>query len=137
MAEGAYTDAYLQAAGADAPRTADGDLAAIATPIDFFGINVYKPAFYAMATDEAPGWRSIPFATAHPRMYNNWAALAPEAIYWAPKFVQALWKAPEISIPENGCARDDVVAPDGRVYDTDRIIFLRGFLPQLQRATAD
>ena len=137
MAEGAYTDAYLATAGADAPRVADGDLAAIATPVDFFGINVYKPAFYAMASDQAPGWRSIPFAIGHPRMFNNWLALAPEAIYWAPKFVQSLWEAPEILITENGCASGDVVAPDGKVYDTDRIMFLRSFLTQLQRATAD
>src|SRR3712207_6443831 len=137
MAEGAYTDAYLQTAGADAPKMADGDLAAIATPVDFFGINVYKPAFYAMTSDQVPGWRSIPFANGHPRMFNNWLAFAPEAIYWAPKFVQSLWEAPEILITENGCASDDVVAPDGRVYDTDRIMFLRSFLTQLHRATTD
>ena len=29
------------------------------------------------------------------------------------------------------------MAPDGRVYDTDRVMFLRGFLHQLQRATAE
>jgi beta-glucosidase len=70
-------------------------------------------------------------------MFNNWLALAPEAIYWAPKFVQSLWGANEIFITENGCASDDVVADDGKVYDTDRVVFLRSFLTQLQRATAD
>jgi beta-glucosidase len=30
-----------------------------------------------------------------------------------------------------------VVADDGRVYDTDRLMFLRAMLGQLQRATAD
>jgi beta-glucosidase len=34
-------------------------------------------------------------------------------------------------------ASDDVVADDGTVYDTDRVMFVRGFLTQLQRATAD
>src|SRR3712207_7362017 len=70
-------------------------------------------------------------------MFNNWLALAPEAIYWAPKFVQTLWGANEIFITENGCASDDVIADDGKVYDTDRVVFLRSFLTQLQRATAD
>src|SRR5215813_12307929 len=45
--------------------------------------------------------------------------------------------AKEIHITENGCASDDVLADDGRVYDTDRIVFLRSYLTQLQRATAD
>src|SRR3712207_2620541 len=89
MAEGAYTEAYLHAAGADAPRIADGDLEVISSTVDFFGINVYKPAFYAMAADEASGWRPVPFANAHPRMFNNWLALAPEVIYWARTFVQS------------------------------------------------
>jgi beta-glucosidase len=137
MLEGKYTDDYLKQAGKDAPKFTDEDLKVIALPLDFVGINVYKPAFYALASDQAPGWHEIPFAKAHPRMFNSWLALAPEAIYWAPKFVQSLWGAKEIFITENGCASDDVVADDGAVYDTDRVMFLRGFLTQLQRATAD
>jgi beta-glucosidase len=30
-----------------------------------------------------------------------------------------------------------VIADDGKVYDTDRIMFVRAYLMQLQRATAD
>ena len=51
--------------------------------------------------------------------------------------MQSLWGANEIHIAENGCASDDVVADDGKVYDTDRVMFLRSYLEQLQRATAD
>ena len=51
--------------------------------------------------------------------------------------MQSLWKAKEIHITENGYASDDVLVDDGKVYDTDRIMFLRGYLTQLQRATAD
>ena len=51
--------------------------------------------------------------------------------------MQSLWGAKEIFITENGCATDDVLADDGRVYDTDRIMFLRSYLTQLQSATAD
>jgi beta-glucosidase len=43
----------------------------------------------------------------------------------------------EVYITENGCAADDHVAADGNVYDTDRVMFLRNYLTQLQRATAD
>jgi beta-glucosidase len=137
LLEGKYTDAYLKEAGAGAPRFTDGDLKIVSSPLDFVGINVYRPFAYVLASEEAPGWRVIPFAKAHPRMFNSWLALGPEAIYWAPKFVQSLWGAKEIFITENGCASDDVLADDGKVYDTDRIVFLRSYLTQLQRATAD
>src|SRR5690606_18560987 len=106
-------------------------------PVDFIGINVYTPARYVLATDAAPGWRVVPFARSHPKMFNRWLTLAPEVIYWAPKITQSLWGAKEIFITENGCASDDVITEDGMVYDTDRIMFLRAFLTQLQRATAD
>jgi beta-glucosidase len=137
MLEGTYTDAYLKGAGADAPKFSDDDLRIISSPVDFVGINVYRPLAYVLASDEARGWREIPFAKAHPKMFNSWLTLGPEAMYWAPKFVQSLWGAKEIHITENGCASDDVLTGDGRIYDTDRIVFLRSYLTQLQRATAD
>jgi beta-glucosidase len=136
MLEGQYTDAYLQAAGADAPQFTPDDLKVIAEPLDFVGINVYKPVAYVLASDRAPGWRELPFAKAHPNMFNRWLTLGPEAMYWAPTFVHSLWGAQEIFITENGCASDDVLAEDGQVYDTDRVMFLRSYLTQLQRATA-
>ncbi len=137
MLEGKYTDAYLKAAGRDAPKFTDDDLKIISSPLDFVGINVYRPAVYVLASDQAPGWREIPFANAHPKMASSWHTLGPEAMYWAPKFVQSLWKAKEIFITENGCATADVVADDGNVYDTDRVMFLRSYLTELQRAVAD
>src|SRR5262249_39345526 len=72
MLEGKYTDAYLKEAGKDAPKFTDDDLKIIASPLDFVGINVYKPAFYALASDRAPGWHEIPFDKSHPKMFNSW-----------------------------------------------------------------
>jgi hypothetical protein len=40
-------------------------------------------------------------------------------------------------ITENGCAATDVITEDGRVYDSDRVMFLHAFLGQLHRATAE
>jgi beta-glucosidase len=137
MLEGKYTDAYLKSAGKDAPKFTAEDLQIIGSPVDFVGINVYKPTDYVVATEQAQGWREVPFAKGHPSMFNKWLTLGPEALYWAPKTVQALWQAKEIFITENGCASDDVIADDGRIYDTDRIMYLRACLTQLQRATAD
>ena len=43
----------------------------------------------------------------------------------------------EIYITENGCSSSDEPAQDGRVYDTDRVTYLRSYLTQLRRATAE
>ena len=128
MLEGKYTDAYLKDVGKDAPKFTDDDLKIIGSPLDFVGINVYRPIAYVLASDQAPGWREIPFAKAHPKMFNSWLTLGPEAMYWGPKFVQSPWGVKEIFITENGCASDDVMADDGNIYDTDRIVFLRAYL---------
>jgi beta-glucosidase len=58
-------------------------------------------------------------------------------MYWAPRHMQSIWGATSIFVTENGCAASDVVADDGRVYDSDRVIFLRACLGQLQRATSE
>jgi beta-glucosidase len=113
MLEGKYTDDYLKTCGKDAPKFTDDDLKAIASPLDFVGINVYKLAVYVLASDKASGWHEIPFAKGHPKMSSSWHTLGPEAMYWAPKFLQSLWKAQEIFITENGCCTDDVLADDG------------------------
>lgn len=50
MLEGSYTDAHLKQAGADAPTFSPDDLKIIAEPVDFVGINVYRPTMYVVAT---------------------------------------------------------------------------------------
>lgn len=137
MLEGQYTDGYLKSCGLDAPKFTDEDMKLIGAPVDFVGINVYRPSVYVLASDELPGWRVIPLNASHPKMFSSWHAFGPESLYWGPRFVQSLWKAKEIYITENGCAADDKLADDGNVYDTDRIMFLRSYLTQLQRATVD
>jgi beta-glucosidase len=137
MLEGRYTDTYLAEAGGGTPTFTDDELQTIASPLDFVGLNVYKPAWYVEPADEPPGYRDIPINASHPTMQSSWHVLDPEVMYWAPRHVQSLWGATSIFITENGCAASDVVAEDGRVYDSDRVMYLRAFLGQLQRATAE
>jgi beta-glucosidase len=136
MLEGKYTDEYLADAGGTTPKFTDDELKTIASPLDFVGINVYKPGWYVEPTDEPPGYRDIPINASHPKMQSSWHVFDPEAMYWAPKHMQSIWGAKSIFITENGCAASDVVADDGRVYDSDRVMFLRACLGQLQRATS-
>ena len=137
MLEGKYTEAYLNGAGKNAPKFTDEDLKVIATPVDFVGINLYRPSVYVQASDRAPGYHTIPFNKSHPHMLSSWHLLGPEVMYWAPRQVRSLWNVEEIYITENGCAASDNLSGDGRVYDSDRIMFLRNHLAHLQRATAE
>ena len=70
-------------------------------------------------------------------MASPWLFVGPEALYWGPRHAAQIWKVKEIYITENGCSSSDVPAADGIVYDTDRVMYLRNYLTQLQRATAE
>jgi beta-glucosidase len=135
--EGRYRESFLAAAGADALKVAAEDMNAISAPVDFVGINVYGPGSYIRSSDAAPAFVSVPFPAKHPTMNSSWLKIGPEALYWGPRNVAKVWNVSDIYITENGCSATDVPATDGPVYDTDRIMFLRSYLTQLQRATSE
>lgn len=137
MLSGRYSDDYLAAAGADAPRFTDEDLRAIGSPLDFVGVNIYLPRAYAVAATEAPGWKAVPMSVSQPKMGSPWHSLAPEVLYWGPRLVHAIWGPKAIYVTENGCAAADEMTPDRRVLDTDRVMYLRAVMANLQRATAE
>jgi beta-glucosidase len=131
--EGRYTDLYLKQLGADAPKFTPEDLRTIASPLDFLGINVYAPT-YVRADAGERGYVTITPPSSFPKMASPWLTVGPESLYWAPKLIHDLWKVKEMYITENGASSEDVVAADGHVYDTDRVMYLRNYLTHLQRA---
>jgi beta-glucosidase len=134
--EGQYTDAYLSRTAADAPKFTPAELMAIGSPLDFLGINIYT-TLYARADGSPQGYAVVPHPPSFPHMASPWLFMAPEANYWGPRHAADIWKEQEIYITENGCSSSDIPAADGRVYDTDRVMYLRNYLSQLQRAAAD
>jgi beta-glucosidase len=137
MLEGRYTDAYLAEAGADAPHFTPQDLEIIASPVDFVGLNVYSPSFYVLASEGTSGYATVRLPPSYPRMASEWLTVGPEALYWAPRHAATLWNVKDIYITENGTSAADQPGPDGMVYDIDRVMYLRNYLTQLQRATAE
>ena len=133
---GRYTDSYLERLGENAPRFTPEEMKTISTPMDFVGINVYQP-LYVRADSSKKGYATVPFPASYPTMFSPWLRIGPEALYWSPRLVAELWKVKEIFITENGCSAADTIATDGHVYDTDRVMFLRNYMSQLQRATAE
>jgi beta-glucosidase len=134
--EGRYTDLYLQRAGADAPRFTDADMKAIGTPLDFVGMNIYT-ATYIRADESPAGFAEIPPPKSYPHMMSPWLHVGPEALYWGPKLAAQVWKLKEIYITENGASSTDVLTPEGHVYDSDRVMYLRNYLTQLQRGVSE
>jgi beta-glucosidase len=133
LMEGKYPAEYLEHEGADAPKPQPGDMEAIASPLDFVGLNVYAP-FYVKASSKPEGFEIEPFPASYPAMFSPWIYVAPECIYWAVRNVCDLWKPKGIYITENGCSSDDVPTADGRIEDTDRVMYLRNHLTHLHRA---
>jgi beta-glucosidase len=58
-------------------------------------------------------------------------------MYWTPRHVAKLWNVKSIYITENGTSGNDQVAADGSISDLDRVMYLRNYLTQLQRATVE
>jgi beta-glucosidase len=136
LLEGKYLDSYLSAAGPDAPRFTVQEMSVIGSPLDFVGVNVYTPT-YICAADSPSGYFQPPRPSSAPHMASPWLFLGPEIGYWAPRHLGEIWKVKNIYITENGCSSDDRIAEDGKIYDTDRVMYLRNHLTQAQRASAE
>jgi len=108
----------------------------IGTPLDFTGVNIYEPT-WVRASEKAPGYEIVDMPKSYPRMAAAWLEFGPSGMYWSPKHVQELWGVKEIYITENGTASLDVPTGTGEVLDVDRVLFLRSYLAQLQRATSE
>jgi beta-glucosidase len=136
LLEGKYPDSYLEHEGANAPKVELGDMKAIGSKLDFVGLNVYSPT-YVRADGSARGYTVEQPQKSYPHAASAWLTIGPECIYWAVRNVSELWNPAAIYITENGYSADDVVTPDGRIEDTDRLMYLRNHLTHLQRAAAE
>ena len=135
--EGRYADSWLARQGGEAPRFPAGDLAVIASPVDFVGLNIYTPTRYVLASEGAPGYVELPLQDSHPHMASEWLSLGPETLYWAPRHCHRLWGVETIYITENGTSANDAPDESGAIHDLDRVMYLRACLMHLQRATRD
>jgi beta-glucosidase len=90
-----------------------------------------------VASERAPGFDVLPFPSSFPHMNSDWLRIAPETAYWVPRLAAAIWNVETIYITENGTSSDDKISKDGNIYDLDRIMYLRNYLTQLQRAISE
>lgn len=133
--EGRYLDSYLIEQGAAAPRVQAGDMATIASPLDFLALNIYDPE-WVRADSSLKGYATIPHVRSSPHMASPWLIVGPEVAYWGVRQASELWAPKALYISENGASVDDPVV-NGRVDDADRIMYLRNYLGQFRRAIAE
>lgn len=121
-------------AGPVLPFVADGDLAAIATPTDFLGVNYYSPVVVRGEPGDPP--RAVRVAPDAPCTDMGWE-VRPAALHALLDRLHREYRPAHLYITENGAAYDDPVDADGQITDARRVAYLRGHLGAVARAVAD
>ena len=134
--EGRYTEQYLRGLGSNAPKFTPEDLRIISQPLDFVGINIYTTQ-EVVPSDTPAGYEAVPRPATYPHAQSEWLFVDPQAMYWTPKLVANIWGIKSIYITENGYSSADVLRPDGKILDTDRVMYLRNYLLELQRGVSE
>ncbi|SMH31586.1 GH1 family beta-glucosidase [Azospirillum agricola] len=104
------------------PHVRAGDMARIARPVDWFGLNHYGPIFAKADPSRiwGYGWGDAPPDS--PTHGVGWA-IFPDAFREELLTIQRRYRLP-IVVTENGCGGSDAVAADGGVHDPHRIAYL-------------
>ncbi len=110
-----------------------GDMATIATPIDFLGLNNYTRDVVRYGGEfgaDAVERKGVE------RTEMGWEVY-PEGIYEMLMRVTREYPFKALYVTENGAAFPDQVGPDGKVDDPRRVSYLKRYLTQAARAIAD
>jgi beta-glucosidase len=141
---GQYPDALFADLGVATPPIQDGDLALIAAPIDFLGVNYYsRKVIRALAPGSPPNpWApsgyeevaQIPGAT-YTQMGPGWEVY-PQGLTSLLVQLKEEYAPPALLITENGAAYEDHWNGDGHVSDPQRLAYVRGHIQALADAIA-
>ena len=132
---GHYPEAFLRAAGADAPRAEPGDMEKIALPSDFLGLNVYAGNFVRAGRSGEP--EVLNFPGGYPEGALWWLKITPQSLYWSVRHAAEIFGVRTFYMTENGATFVDDVTDSGEVIDLHRREYLRGYLVELHRAVAE
>jgi beta-glucosidase len=128
---GEYPADLLEHFAASLPPIADGDLAAIATPIDVLGVNTYSRGVIGAGPDGgAPTYVRVPDSE-----YTDmdWEVY-PDGLHDLLLRLRDDYAPARIAITENGAAFSDVRVHDGRVRDPERQAYLEQHVDAVARA---
>ncbi len=113
----------------------DGDLEAIAAPLDFLGVNYYTRGIArSSAVPEAENAPQTAFPNPE-RTEMGWEVY-PEGLYELLGRLHFDYRFPALYVTENGAAYPDQIGPDGRVDDAARVAYLEAHFIEAARAIA-
>lgn len=121
--------------GDNAPQMQTDDLANIATPTDFLGINYYFPEIVADAPGQGPLATRVVEAHGVERTAFGWE-VSPEGMVTLLSRVAKDYQPAPIYLTENGSTYDDVVGADGSINDVERRRYLQRHLLALREILA-
>jgi beta-glucosidase len=123
-----------------------GDMELISAPIDFLGVNYYRPHHIRRGDwlDLRAGETPLPdqpgfveyLAPERPRTTMDWP-VEPDSLHGLLLRLHAESGGLPLYITENGCAADDYVNPEGEVNDSERVEYIHGHLDAALRAIDD
>jgi beta-glucosidase len=123
---GAYPSDVLEHLGADAPQVQPGDLAAIATPMDFLGVN-----YYSRHMVSADGPFDV-HSSGLPVTEMGWEVY-PEGLTELLLRLHRDYPVPPMYVTENGGAFRDTLA-GGHVHDRDRTSYIASHIEAVAAA---
>jgi len=126
---------YL-ALGADLGFIESGDLATMAQPLDFLGVNYYFRNIVS-ATKDGLGFEAARARVGDADLSNIGWAITPDGLRDILGRVRRDYSTLPTYVTENGIALDDTVGPDGAVHDPRRIDYLAGHIAAAEAAIAD
>ncbi|MEI6027624.1 MAG: GH1 family beta-glucosidase [Betaproteobacteria bacterium] len=126
MFRGAYPQDVLDHLGPDAPQVEEGDMCAIAVPLDYLGINYYSRSVVSAGGPFDVNSSGLPLTDMGWEIY-------PQGLTDLLLRLHQDYPVPPLYITENGGAFPDRLA-DGRVHDADRIRYLADHIAAMGEA---
>lgn len=123
LLEGCYPDLSGHLASTDLPQMLAGDLAIIAQPLDFLGVNYYTRTVFTARND---GWFSDVKPSITPLTDMGWEVY-PQGLTEMLVQLQQRYTLPPIYITENGAAMVDTLQ-EGKVDDVARLDYYQQHL---------
>jgi beta-glucosidase len=111
-----------------------GDMALIARPVDWFGLNHYSPHYIKADANSVIGCSFGPVPADVPRTSIGWT-IVPAAFRDTLLDIDRRFRLP-IYVLENGTAADDKLDDEGHIQDTGRIAYLQAYTSAMHEAIA-
>jgi beta-glucosidase len=132
---GAYPADSLERFAATPPPVQDGDLKAIAAPIDFLGVNNYFRRLVRAGTN-GDGPHTVQYVPDAEYTDTGWEVY-PDGLYKLLTRVADDYEPPAIYITESGAAFGDVRVHDGSVRDPERQAYIASHIDAVGRAVEE